>query len=342
MIWKQKSRAEGLMVGAMVIAYLVFLSDYGSSIYDRGGGLYLGPRHLIPLLPFLALPLYFGAGKLRPVFYPLAAISIFFMLIATAVEPRVSFPFGDVMRDSLLPDYLTGHLAQNTASLFDNANWTLIDDSTAANWAKLAHVPGRYQLAPLMAWWMIGAVILVSLLKPKGARFWRCATVFLFLAAIACAPIVHHPITLPENKARGLLAKYYQNKTWAGPPVSIQIDPAIDFDWSKVMPYPAPFSVEWAGQIIVDRPGFYTFTLLADDGAQLEIDGRLLIDALSPPLQEKTQSTKLPVGLHSIRVRYFNQLFGGSVKLWWNLIGRPRQIVPHQVLIPETTAEAPR
>ncbi|KAF5409457.1 MAG: hypothetical protein Udaeo2_04110 [Candidatus Udaeobacter sp.] len=149
MILTRKLRPEGLVV-ATIVAYLVFIGNYGSAMYDWGGRLYLGPRHLIPLLPFLALPLYFGAQKLRPVFYPLAAVSIFYMLIGTAVEPRVAFPFGDIARDFLLPDYLTGHFAQNTSSLFDAAHRNLTEDSTAANLAKVVHIPGRYQLVPIM------------------------------------------------------------------------------------------------------------------------------------------------------------------------------------------------
>src|SRR2546430_4821676 len=48
-----------------------------------------------------------------------------------------------------------------------------------------------------------------------------------------------------------------------------EIDRAIDFDWSKSAPYPAPFSAEWTGNMIIERNGFYLFTVAADDGAVL-------------------------------------------------------------------------
>jgi hypothetical protein len=336
MISARKLRPEGLVVAFMVVGYLVFISNYGSSMYDRGGGLYLGPRHLIPLLPFLALPLYFGAQKLRLVFYPLAAVSIFYMLIGTAVEPRIAFPFGEIARDFLLPDYLTGHFAQNTSSLFDAAHRNLTEDSTAANLAKVVHIPGRYQLVPIMVWWMIGGTTLLYLLKQKRECPWSSATIalFVFTGAIAFAPAIHYATSVPHSKVHGLLAKYYQNATWDGTPADIKVDQTIDFDWSKTAPYPSPFSVEWTGEIIVERTGFYLFTLVADDGAVVEVDGRLVVDASHSPLQEKSETIVLSTGLHPIRVRYFNRLLGGSVKLWWTLIGRPRQIVPNEVLVP--------
>ena len=163
MLWRRSLRPEGLVVAAMIIAYLLFVTSYGNSIYDWSGAAYIGPRHIIPLLPFLALPIYYGGRKLRFVFYPLLAISVFYMLLATAIEPRVPFPFENPARDSFLPDYLHSRLAQNTDALFDPEHRKLTVDSTAFNLAKLARVPRPYQLAPLMFWWLIvGGALLVA------------------------------------------------------------------------------------------------------------------------------------------------------------------------------------
>ena len=106
MLWHARWRREGILIAGMVVAYLLFITSYGKSTYDWSGASYLGPRHIIPLLPFLALPIYFGARRVRFIFYPLLAISVFYMLIATAVEPRVPHPFSSPARDFLLPDYL--------------------------------------------------------------------------------------------------------------------------------------------------------------------------------------------------------------------------------------------
>ena len=44
--------------------------------------------------------------------------------------------------------------------------------------------------------------------------------------------------------------------------------------------------------------------------------------------------THLEPGLHPIRVRYYNPMFGGLVKLSWIGTAQVEEIVPSEVLIP--------
>jgi hypothetical protein len=360
MVWKRELRAEGLLIAAMTVAYSLFITSYGTSIYDWSGASYLGSRHIIPLLPFLALPLYFGARQLRFVFYPLLAVSVFYMLLATAIEPRVPFPYKNPARDLLLPDYLRGRFAQNTSSLFGGPR-NLTKDSTAFNLGKLANLPGSYQLTPLMLWWLLagGALIMAMQLEssvppeevPTGltARLknathsanTRLLLLLLFVAAISSPPIIVHALTFFRHPTKGLLANYYRTGNWTGPPADIEIDPKVDHDWSNSIPLPPPFSVEWSGKIDIDQTGDYTFGLIADDGALLEIDGRVVVDATHVLLQKTTGEIHLSAGLHPIRVRYFNLMFGGSVRLSWIRTGRPEQTVPTEVLVPPTPSPSP-
>ncbi len=365
MLGRRNLRVEGLMVAAMILVYIFFITNYGNSIYDWAGASYLGPRHIIPLLPFLALPLYYGARKLRFVFYPLLAISVFYMLLATAVEPRVPYPFENPERDSFVPDYLRGNLAQNTDAMFDSEHHKLTRDSTAFNFGKLARLPGRYQLAPLMLWWLVaGSALLFAAARdhgssaeelgadpvdnrqqdhpappraPPGATYSpRVAlfALFIFVFAIALAPPIYHAARSLKSAKEGLLGKYYRSVNWTGEPAEVQVDPSIDFDWSNTVPLPAPFSVEWQGSIWIDKPGDYDFALIADDGALLEIDGHLVVDASKVLLQKITGTIHLTPGPHAIRVRYFNIILGGSVRLFWTPPGGSEQIVPSDVLRP--------
>ncbi len=66
------------------------------------------------------------------------------------------------------------------------------------------------------------------------------------------------------------------------------------------------FAIDYKGQIYIQKPGLYTFSLLSDDGSRLLIDNRPVInnDGIHPPV-EKRGSVYLSRGLHNIEVQYF-------------------------------------
>jgi len=66
------------------------------------------------------------------------------------------------------------------------------------------------------------------------------------------------------------------------------------------------FAIDYTGRFWVEKPGYYDFALTADDGANLYIDGELVIDndGQHPP-QEREGSIRLSHGVHEIRVSYF-------------------------------------
>jgi hypothetical protein len=66
------------------------------------------------------------------------------------------------------------------------------------------------------------------------------------------------------------------------------------------------FAIDYAGRFWIEKPGMYRFELTSDDGAQLYIDGDLIIDndGTHPPLTKEGVAT-LSGGIHSLRVPYF-------------------------------------
>ncbi len=66
------------------------------------------------------------------------------------------------------------------------------------------------------------------------------------------------------------------------------------------------FAIDYTGRFWAEKPGYYDFALTSDDGANLYIDGELVIDndGQHPP-QERAGSVQLTHGVHEIRVSYF-------------------------------------
>jgi hypothetical protein len=130
--------ALGVSLG--VVAALALLN---AGYYMWWGGAALGPRHLVPALPFLAIGLPLAFARDRPwwiVGGGLLGISVVNQLAAVAVSPLV--PFG--------PDVLTGHvwphlLAGRVAIL-----------PGASNVGLLLGLRGWTSLLPLLALWAIG------------------------------------------------------------------------------------------------------------------------------------------------------------------------------------------
>jgi hypothetical protein len=78
-------RAEGILAIAIICAYFVMISGY----YQWWGGYALGPRHIIPVLPFFCILLAFVPKKFYWPFAVLSLFSIAQMLIAAATTVQV-------------------------------------------------------------------------------------------------------------------------------------------------------------------------------------------------------------------------------------------------------------
>jgi hypothetical protein len=66
------------------------------------------------------------------------------------------------------------------------------------------------------------------------------------------------------------------------------------------------FAIDYSARFWIEQPGLYRFALTSDDGAKLYIDDRLAIDndGIHPAVRREG-SAQLDVGVHRIRVSYF-------------------------------------
>lgn len=371
----KRYRLEAVMIVVMAAAYLTFNACYGETIVFWGGGTSLGPRHLIPLLPLLALPLAFGARQLPWLFFPLLALSVFYMLIGLAIEPRVPYVFVNPYRDIFLPRYLEGWFSHGRAGLFVPEDIYSGRD-TAFNLAEASGIPDRWQLLPLVLMWLaVGRAILREIgrrqalatsLKERRkadngrrrrarasasspAKVWspRWAVVGLagFTLTVGLTPVVHGFLSSDRGDPRfGLTARYFANGSWAGEPRRVRVDEEIDFDWTQTPPLLPPFSVEWTGVLRVHKAGVYSFRC-ASDGANVEVDGRPLIQTLGAGRRvDGIGKAVLSEGDHRIRILYktMGVVRDCVVQLYWTPPESTEEIIPAAVLVPRAaTAEEP-
>jgi len=152
----------------------------------------------------------------------------------------------------------------------------------------------------------------------------------------------------------GLKAEYFNNRNLTGEPVVTRIDPQIDFNWSNgdVPGENSPdasigvdeFSARWSGELEVDITDTYTFTINANNGFRLFLDGEKIIDYWDNPTTDSRRSD--PIDLmggtnHSIRMEYYEGTDTAIAQLSWTNTVRQEQIIPQAALSLPVKANTP-
>ncbi len=133
----------------------------------------------------------------------------------------------------------------------------------------------------------------------------------------------------------GLLGTYFRGSRWEGEPVFRQVTPVVLFAWPDPEPWFGPFSARFEGEIEAPVDGPYFFSVNADDGLRVWIDGVLIGEGVNPAGVNIVEATvPLTAGRHTIRIDYYQEGGGKALELWWAPPGRPRQVVPPSALYP--------
>ena len=201
-------------------------------------------------------------------------------------------------------------------------------DRFSARWTRYVYVtPGTYRFTVnsddgVRLW--VDKTLLVNDWSDHAARV---ATADMWLSAghhlikveyyentgLAVISLAWVRVTQPSG---GWLAEYFNNDSLSGTPALTRFDPAIDFNWGRNAPAPGvnadTFSARWT-QSPAFTPGHYRFSVTADDGVRLWVNGHLLID------EWREQSARtfsgdiyLPGGAIPIRMEYC-ELYGLAI-----------------------------
>lgn len=175
LLFRQRAwRSEAALWLGIAVVYFLFAISY----YAWDGGYSLGPRHFIPALPFLILPIALvlkQRGWVRAFALGLISLSIIIVTLATAVFPLNDPRFDSPLSQRVLPMLLNlqpdpTHPALPVAALW-SAFWRevpfLFHARLDNNWGELFRLPGIWQMLPLF---MAAGIIL--------ARFWHLTRPF--------------------------------------------------------------------------------------------------------------------------------------------------------------------
>lgn len=135
----------------------------------------------------------------------------------------------------------------------------------------------------------------------------------------------------------GLLASFYKNQNWEGVPLFHQITPFLMFAWTDYPPIlpSGPFSARFRGALHVTEAGSYRLRVVADDGAKLTLDDKVVGQAMQPGSEQSFEATvQLEQGDHPVMLDYFQQGVGSSLRLTWAYKDGPMMPIPPTALIP--------
>ncbi len=120
--------------------------------------------------------------------------------------------------------------------------------------------------------------------------------------------------------------EYFNNMGLFGQPVLVRDDRGINFDWGGSAPEwnvvsADHFSVRWTRDVFLNA-GRYRFTVQADDGVRLWVNGRLLVDQWHDGAATYYHAeTDVPGGSIPIKMEYYENAGAAVARLAWHYLG---------------------
>jgi hypothetical protein len=164
LMWRERKEQRGVTgVMALFVAYF-FL--YNSSSIMWWGGFTIGPRYLIPMLPFLCLPIVFALNHLLDTLWGRVLAGL---LIAVSVFSVWSMTIAGQSWPEVTEWPLTLPQMNATNTLLDYSLPLLAEGKIARNYGMIAGLPGLLSLLPLLVALAVPGLFLPRVLfrRPK-------------------------------------------------------------------------------------------------------------------------------------------------------------------------------
>ena len=102
------------------------------------------------------------------------------------------------------------------------------------------------------------------------------------------------------------------------------------------------YAIRWSGQVQPQYSETYYFSVAADDGLKLWVNGQLLVDSWQYVSAERPAAIKLQAGLlYDIKMEFYQGTGTAKAILYWYSDSQPKQVVPTIRLYPIGTPAAP-
>ena len=108
----------------------------------------------------------------------------------------------------------------------------------------------------------------------------------------------------------------------------------MGFPMPDMRPVTENFAIRFRAELQIDTPGLYTFWLNSDDGSQLYINGKLVVDNDGiHPARNRQSTIKLGIGIHPVEIHYFQgPRYAIALQWFYRPPNSSRKIVPPEVI----------
>ena len=137
-----------------------------------------------------------------------------------------------------------------------------------------------------------------------------------------------------KDSKNGVQYSYYEGIDWQFLPIFEKLQPIktgtkFEFRIDNINRRNEQFGIQFKAFLKIENSGQYRFYLNSDDGSNLYIDGRKVVDNDGGHgTLERMGSLELEKGMHKITVDYHNQAGGAWLDVFYKGPGVPKQIIP--------------